>query len=68
MTAELECLCQFEKKLNDLLEQDTYILRYYKIAKRLTIIVKSMALKKSVLFASSQITKTYLTKMSPNSL
>ena len=27
MTAELECLCQFEKKLNDLLEQDIYIAR-----------------------------------------
>ena len=27
MTAELERLCQFEKKLNDLLEQDIYIAR-----------------------------------------
>ena len=27
MTAELECLCQFEEKLNDLLEQDIYIAR-----------------------------------------
>ena len=27
LTAELECLCQFEKKLNDLLEQDIYIAR-----------------------------------------
>ena len=27
MTAELECLCQFENALNNLLEQDVYIAR-----------------------------------------